>query len=423
MTEGAARETHLTVAHAKVPIPIEAGAPLAGTITRRGRFAGYVRDGLFARALHLRAGDRSAVLACADLLVVPAALHRSVAERAGIPPADLVISATHTHSSLGGYWRVGRRGEILMGGYADAYFERVCAALAEAVSGARRGAGERATVTAARAAADGVSRNRRNPGGPVDAELLLVRFAPERGAPIDLVNFGAHPIAVLEHEPQAASADFPGALCARLESRGVRPMFFQGAVGGLDAVAGPRLDGASDPLERVAARLESAYERAVEALEPVSASSVAVTRVDVPIQIVCCRVLPERFPLSRFGELALFPLRRWMRRMGEEALDGESCAGLSLLTLGDVALLGAPCDLGVNVALELKRVLARAGVRFPLIGSHCNGYVGYAHRAGDYDYVPAGSERFITLYENAMSLGGWRLGEEMIDRVARVLGV
>lgn len=423
MNGRAARESRLTVAHAKVPIPIEPGAPLAGTITRRGRFAGYVRDGLFARALYVRSGERSAVLVCADLLVIPAALHRAVAERAGIPHAELVVSATHTHSSIGGYWNLGRRGEILMGRYSPAYFERVAAALADAVRAARRAEGERVTVMAGRAAADGASRNRRKPSGPVDAELLLVRFAPARGESIDLVNFGAHPIIVLEHEPLAASADFPGALCARLESRGVRPIFFQGAVGGLNPVAGLQVDGASVHLERMTSRLESAYERAVQALEPVATNSLSVARLDVPIKTVRCRVLPARYPLSRFGEFALSPLRRWMRRMGEDALDRDASAALSLLTLGDAALLGAPCDLGVNVALELKRVLARAGVRFPLIGSHCNGYVGYVHRAGDYDHVPARGERVITLYENAMSLAGWQLGDEFVGRVARAVSV
>ena len=92
-------------------------------------------------------------------------------------------------------------------------------------------------------------------------------------------------------------------------------------------------------------------------------------------------------------------------------------------TIGDARCApGTPCDLGVSVALALKDALRDAGVRVAMVGSQCNDYVGYVHLPEDYQRLPEPGFRYLALYENAMSLSGWQLGQQFVDELRQQLG-
>ena len=397
----------LTVAHEKRAIPVRLGMPLAGIVSRRGRFAESVRDPVSVQVLDLRAGERRLTLALADLLVIPTPLHREVARLAAVPEDELVLAATHTHSSLGGYWDLGQRGELLMGSYRPQLAALVAGTLADAVRAARGRTGEPCTVTAAGAEVTGASLNRRETNGPVDPELVLARFTPATGTPIDLVCFGAHPALVVREDAEAVSADYPGALRRRLADRGVRALFLQGAVAGLDPAG---------TVASMAERLEAAWAEATSRLEPVAFDVLEVERRAVPMPAISCRVMPPAMPASGVLEPLLWPVRRYLLGMGRDALPPGATLPLPLLRLGALGFLFTPCDLGVGLALDLKQALRARGLRHAATVSHANGYFGYVHRRADYERAPDSGHRFIALYENAMSLGGWDLGEELLRR-------
>ncbi len=421
VTDPATNHDRLRVGYARVDITPPVGVPLAdaplgSVISGKGRFSSRLRDPLYARALHLSKGGAEATLVVGDLLLVTSRLHAAVAARAGVAPERVLVAATHTHSGPGGYWHAAGRVQRLVGEYQESIFERIVNGMAEAIRQARAKPSP-ARLSGATATVPGGSSNRRRLHGPVDPDLTLLRFETDEGAPIDLVSFGAHPVIGSERENGTISADFPGELCARLERRGARPLFFQGAVGGLSPLFPEFPMKLDEHLALVGDVLERGYERAERALHAVTAGAVVAQTLPVPLGDVQCRIFPGAGPLYGLAESALYPLKRWMLQMGEDGRRSEPQARLHLLRTGDVALLGTPCDLGVGVALALKQALREQGVKLPVVGSQCDGYVGYVHLPDDYAHVPEKGFRELAYYENAMSLGGWGLGEAFVGAV------
>ena len=394
-------------------------APLGAVVTGAGRHSDRLRDKLYARALHLRQGEREATLVVGDLLVITDRLHAEVAERAGSSRERLLLAATHTHSGPGGYWKGGRL-ERLVGAFDPAMFERIADGLASA---ARQAAAQvaPATVRGSSVPVVGASANRRRLYGPVDPELTVVRFDVDGDDPIDLVSFGAHPVIGSERDNGAISADYPGELCRRLVSRGVRPLFVQGAVGGLSPLFPEFPMKLDEHLELMGDVLERGYDRAIDELAVRPTGGLATDTVVSPVGEVECTMFPEAGARWKLAETAVTPLRRWMKSLGEDGRESRE-SRLGLLRFSDVALVGTPSDLGVGVALEMKRVLRAAGVGLPIVASQCGGYVGYVHLPDDYDHVPEPGFREMAFYENAMSLSGRRLGRVWVDDLAARLG-
>ena len=392
------------------------GAPLAGVVSRRGRPCTRIRDSLFVRAIHLERDGSVAVVIAVDLLLITRALHRQVAQVLGLEPRQLLLSATHSHSAPGGYWDL-ERGRLFMGTYRQATFDGLVEAIVTAVREAR-GDARAAETSAATVSLAGVSANRRRLHGPVDPELSLLHFDRAGARSIDLLSFGAHPVIGCVREPGVCSADFPGEVCRRIEARGRLPLFFTGAVGGLSPLF-PEFPLPLDPhLELLGDLLERGIERAEAALAPVAVGSLEADLLELPTQM-SCELFPRRLGFALAERLAT-PVHHFMMDMARDARESET-APLHVVRLGEVALVGAPCDLGVTVALALKRVLREHGVRLPLVGSHSGGYVGYVHLPEDYDHVPEPGFRSMAYYENAMSLSGRQLGRDMVEALQRRL--
>jgi hypothetical protein len=391
------------------------GDPLGGVVTKEPRRTQHIRDRLHARALALSRADARAVLVAVDILVVTPELHAAAAARAALPESALLISATHTHSGLGAYWSPPLP-QRFMGPYDPAAFDRLAQAIADAATDALDDLAP-ASLHAATAAVTAASLNRREPLGPIDPELQLVRFARDGRQPIDLWSFGAHPVIGSELAPTTATGDWPGEVTRRLESTGAHAIFFQGAVGGLS----PLFPEFPLPLEThlrlVSDLIAAGAQSARQSLEPLEPTRLDARILRLSLPAPGCHVLPPTSLGLRALELALLPARTWMSRRGREALPPSGTAPIHLIELGPVALLGTPCDLGVRVALALKSTLRAAGVRHPLVGSQCDAYVGYVHLPEDYARQPTKRFRDIAYYENAMSLSGWDFGQRLVDAV------
>ena len=91
--------------------------PLAGFGNRKGKPATGVHDSLFVRSVALKVGSRQMVFVGADLLIMPPnIIDEAVGQLAakGITRDQLLFSATHSHSSIGG-WGPGFVGEQFAG--------------------------------------------------------------------------------------------------------------------------------------------------------------------------------------------------------------------------------------------------------------------------------------------------------------------
>jgi neutral ceramidase len=168
-----------------------------------------------ARALIIQnSGGPKFALAQADLGGLPYALVQEVLKRiqgTGIDGNHLLLSATHTHSSLGNIWPVDNSGYAFVGG--DAFDPRTFEQTAQAISEAILAANARlapARIGVGTTQLTGASRNRefevfqRNPDIPsdpaaqradsIDPTMTVIRVDAADGTPMAVwSNFAVHP--------------------------------------------------------------------------------------------------------------------------------------------------------------------------------------------------------------------------------------
>lgn len=93
------------------------GVPIAGFGQARTRYATGVHDSIFIRAVALRSCGRMSVIVSADMLLMPPDVIDTVVtglSKKGIYRDQLFFSATHTHSSVGG-WGYGILSKLIAG--------------------------------------------------------------------------------------------------------------------------------------------------------------------------------------------------------------------------------------------------------------------------------------------------------------------
>jgi hypothetical protein len=198
----------MKVGAATVEITPPLGMELEGYGARVSGASG-VHDPLQARVLAAEGDDGTAVaLVAADLLQILPRLQEQIAGEVraatGIPREHIQLVGTHTHSGP----------DLNAPSPAE---EAIGRAIAGAVARAwedRREA--RAAVGIGRV--DGIGRNRRPNGGPVDDRVTVTAFDDPAGRPIAThVNYGCHPT-TLGPNNTLYSADYPGVVRRLLDA-------------------------------------------------------------------------------------------------------------------------------------------------------------------------------------------------------------
>jgi hypothetical protein len=244
---------------AQVAISPPAGTPMAGYYATR--LSTGVHDDLHAKAIVIAsAGQQVALVAC-DLVGIPPAVieeAREIIQRTtGIPAANVMISATHSHTGPlipDGGARAGAYGGDLE--TARRYRAELPGKIAESVRLAQ------AKLTPARASfgkgrEEAVSFNRRyfmkdgtvgwNPGklnpniagpaGPIDPELPLVLFESAQGEPLaTYVNFALHQDTVGGLEASADYAYTLSSVLAKVKGAGMLTLFTIGPAGNINHI-------------------------------------------------------------------------------------------------------------------------------------------------------------------------------------------
>lgn len=220
---------------------------VAGYPHYRGPSTG-VRDPLYAKALVLREGDQAIAIVVCDLLWIERQLssrvRRLAGEKTGIPYSNILIAATHTHTSpayhsnireLTGSLRppFDKDEDMELDEYGASLVKNIAGAIADANASATRVYLETGTGSA-----DNLSFNRRflmhdgkvltnpgmgNPGilrpaGPVDPEMgiIMIHRVSDNVPIASLTNFSLH---ADTFGGTAFSADYPGFLARSLNKR------------------------------------------------------------------------------------------------------------------------------------------------------------------------------------------------------------
>jgi hypothetical protein len=383
---------------ARVDMTPTGSPPLAGYGNRLGRPSKGVHDRVYARALALRAGDRTIVLVSLDLLAVTDDMVTAIEARMGrelaVARESLIIAATHTHSSFGAVAR--RVWESFAAGEYDETLFRFLADRAAAAGIAAVRDLAPAEVAWGEAMAPHRITNRMIPGGYADAAVPFLAVRRPAGTPVALlVNFSAH-ATVLKADNALLSGDYPGTFARSLEEQGAVALFTAGAVADQTGVP-------PDARDRFSA---------MEAMGVDLAERVQTARDRLPAAAWSDRAalgswrLTLQLPAS---QIKVSPHRRLPRVVGDLLFDRRT--SVTLAVIGDRILIGVPCDLSAEIGAAWKAEALRLN-RHAVVVGFTNDYVGYVIPSEYYE---------TTHYEARMSFNGPYMDRYLSAVVSRAL--
>ncbi|WP_223748308.1 neutral/alkaline non-lysosomal ceramidase N-terminal domain-containing protein [Myxococcus fulvus] len=307
------------------------------------------------RALVLQSGDVRVAIVSAELLTPPSAMRRSLAGLLQeLKVTELLVTATHTHSSMGSY----EPSSLFQLGGVGRFRPAASQAVIAATSSALRRAVEALTPVSVELGEGSVpdlivSRGRDEP--QADARLTRLVFRHEQRKVAELSIFSAHPT-LAPHKSRTLSGDYPGRYSRTMEEEGGVVLFLQGMVGNARAALPPR-EGDASSRDALFATLLTHAARGIHPT-PVPAEGLAYTRVQVKL---------PRPDASRLVPVGLHGIT-------ENALChlGPRQAEASRLSLGSASLLFMPAE----VTLPAGRLIEDAGGATRVI-SLTGDYIGY----------------------------------------------
>lgn len=218
------------------PISMLPGGPVdhRGYTGRTGVWNG-IHDAVYARALAVDDGERTAVVVAMDVCAVERRFVDRVRDAAaqlfGLDRDAFLLAASHNHSGpdYSGFW------EAAPPGVEDYVLDAVVCAIGEALAARQPsrtsfGSGDLA----------GVTINRRDPDRPVDPRVPVLRFDALDGSVIGvLYSFACHPI-VAGPANRLVSGEYPGAASRVVEQAlGGVALFLNGCAGNINPQAFP----------------------------------------------------------------------------------------------------------------------------------------------------------------------------------------
>ena len=416
------------VGAARRDISPKAGDPLSGFVARLYPAVG-VSEPLCARAVVIREEESAVAIVAADLLGLASwhitEVREFAAERLGIPPQNVLLSATHTHSGPGVVYVRGCR----MAPYD--YQRSVVAAMQAAMEEASERCAPALLLTASVPFEMGLNRRQETPRGVVLGVALdkphptSLSIAEFRGAPQRIVLFShaCHPY-VLGGENLLASGDFPSFACHELEGDGETvALFLNGCAGNIASVAAFQgLEAARSEGLRMAEAIRNAF----AALTPQKNGglggfhrTIYLPYASLPsideIERLAAReervVRPEEKEQSEIQTRIACAIEEWSNLMRaivrlERPLSPVHCE-IQALRIGNMVLLGIAGEPFFEIGEQIRA--AASGANLWALG-YTNAYCGYLPTVRE---IPGGG---YEVEDSWKYVGVWRLDESCEER-------
>jgi neutral ceramidase len=291
--------------------------------------ASAVHDSIFVRSIVLDNGRQKIAMITMDLLIAPPLIVEQVVPalgKLGFGRENIYFSATHTHSSVGG-WAGGLGGRAMAGPQNDRLIRDISAGIIRSV---KKAASETVACKIGFLkinAGDYVS-NRLIEDSPVeDPWLRIMKIEREDKQSALVLTYSAHPTNIPKKDNRI-SADYPGLVVHDLESSGLCNFaaFFAGAVGSMR----PSDDGL-DSYEKVAAMAHNLY-----SLIKSNSSSLKTDTTSLLKSVYFPLALHE--PQLRLTKY--IRIRPWAFNW----IMGKQQIGMNALRIGNMIWIGTPCD-------------------------------------------------------------------------------
>lgn len=347
----------------KVSITPGYSMPMAG-YKPRPRFES-VHDSLYARIIEVSNGYSTAFLINVDLLLFPPLLKERIEiklKEKGLKPF-LYLAATHTHNGVGG-WDDSILGYWVLGGYNEQWVEETASKIVDAI--AKLNPTPSVMMSWEADASEWVENRIAFDKGAKDGKLRGVTLEREDGKSALLVAFSAHATSIGK-ESLELSADYPADLIKHIETDFDFGMYMAGMVGSHRIIWFPEGD-----FEYCAKIADLLYQRIEQRTTVQTVDSLSMVARHVPIA----------FGPSQMHIEKNWKVRDWVFRSLVNPLEGE----LTLLELGDLIMIGTPCDFSgeIYVRSELE-AFAKARGKQLVITSFNGNYNGYITYDGHYD--------------------------------------
>jgi neutral ceramidase len=367
--------------------------PMAGYGDRKGKPSTGIHDSIFIKAAALRESGKLIILVGADLLIMPPNITDSIEvilRPHGIRRDQLFFTATHSHSSLGG-WGPGYIGELFAGKenkdlekwIAQKTATAVLSAIAD-LKPAKAGSG---SFNAA-----AYTRNRvTGEAGTKNDEFIYISLDQAYGKKAVIGSFSAHST-TLGDENMEISADYPGYWERAIEGKGYDfAIFCAGSVGSQSPV------GKGEGFEKAAYIGSSLADSTLRQLT----SSYGSYTPRFSVAAVPLKLPPYHIRLTTSINLASFISRKLMQE--------PSHVFLQAFRLGKLVWITMPGDFSGEIARQIKLELASQGF-LTNISSFNGSYTGYL--------IP-GKYYYMDEYESKMM--GW-FGPAMGDFITDMAG-
>jgi hypothetical protein len=272
------------------------------------------------------------------------------------------LTATHSHNSIG-HWGEGAT-KFIYGAYEDSVVQIIADGIVKSVQDAAALVLP-STLRIGAIAVPQAVENRLIDGGAEDPFLRAIEVHRSDSSKMVLLSYAAH-ATCLSQRTIELSRDYPGMLVDGLEASGYSfAMFMAGGVGS-HTTSSPEDNWGC--VAWMANEIEKSFLSQRHVLRPMNDTSLVMKRVPLALTDPQVKITPD------------WKLRPWVFR----AAFGEYDAYLTVLRIGDLVMLGTPCDFSGEFNASLDSAAHANGLQ-AMATSFNGGYIGYVTPSRYYD--------------------------------------
>jgi hypothetical protein len=338
----------------------------AGYGNRMGKDFSVVRDSIYVRAMVIDNGAQKIAIVSADLLIIPPTVTLLLEKELpsiGFDLDNTYLGAIHTHNSIGN-WGHGAA-TFLYGSYNDSIVHFIADKIKQCIAAANQNILP-ATLKSGEIGIGEAVRNRIDKkNGGVDSLLRVIEVHRSDSSKLAMLSYTAHATCLYSAD-LALSRDYPGKLVDEVEQNGYAfAMFIAGAMGS-HRCNPPEFGEVC--INWMGDELTQKFLVHRNEFRKVQDSTLFMVRVPLALSEPQVKISED------------WRLRPWLFK----AAFGEYPVYLTALRLGDIVMLGTPCDFSGELTPALDSLAAQKGMH-TMVTSFNGGYIGYITADEHYD--------------------------------------
>lgn len=351
----------LKVGWSRINITPEGPIDMAG-YGPRGPYTA-VADSLYSRTVVIDNGEKELVIISLDLLMFPRVVKQEIykeLQKIGYFKNEIYLTATHTHNGFGN-WEKSFAGKLIFGEYNSKIVQLLAERIVAGVILARENKSTAEIGFQKIDARNWVTNRVTGENGTVDPFLRVIQIRKDNGHIGMIVSFSAHAVN-LDADIWELSRDYPGILIDQLEANPT--IDFAMFCAGMVASHNIKSEIPKSP-KRIEVVGNALSEKILSNLDSVKFSSnTSLGGLDIDIEL----------PPAQLRITADLRVRDWLF----SALLGPLQADIKVMDIGDILLLGMPCDFSgeLSVNNQLDQYAKNYGKSL-FVTSFNGNYVGY----------------------------------------------